>query len=389
LRYRTLDSVRGIAALTVVFHHALLSCAGGGENPTEVLRHGIHAPMGWLYATPLRLAVSGPAAVLLFFVLSGFVLTVSLSARPRYFGYAISRVARIWLPFAVAILASSALYLLLAGTAVPGSSLWFQAQWGQPLTAGDVMRHLAMVGTSIYLDSPMWSLVHELRISLLLPLLILLWGRFGRGALVGSAALLLACVFGLGHFDVAGRYATVISTGTYIYFFMVGIALATERARIEEQLKRVPRPALAALWALALAGLAIAPGDTSHVTTLPNGLLLLVNGIAAALLLALCTGSSFLLARVPLFLGRISYSLYLTHVIVILAITHALAGMLPIQVSVAIAVPLSILVADLSQRYIEAPSQRLGKVLARHLNKVGNLRPRRTIEANEPRPLDV
>jgi peptidoglycan/LPS O-acetylase OafA/YrhL len=181
----------------------------------------------------------------------------------------------------------------------------------------------------------------------------------------------------------------VISTGTYIYFFMVGIALATERARIEEQLKRVPRPALAALWVLGLAGLAIAPGDTSHVTTLPNGFLLLLNGIAAALLLALSTGSSFLLGRVPLFLGRISYSLYLTHVIVILAITHALAGRLPIQASIAMAVPLSILVADLSQRYIEAPSQRLGKLLARHLNNVANLRPRRTIEANEPRPLNV
>ena len=83
---------------------------GGGEDRQGLLENGFRAHDAWLYATPLRLLVSGPAAVLLFFVLSGFVLTLSLKSekRPNYPAFAVSRFARIWLPFAVAILASAA-----------------------------------------------------------------------------------------------------------------------------------------------------------------------------------------------------------------------------------------------------------------------------------------
>lgn len=369
MRYRSLDSVRGLAALAVVLYHAFLSLVGGGENREQLLQYGVQAPMAWLYATPLRLAVSGPAAVILFFVLSGFVLTISLESRTTYLGYAISRFARIWLPFSVAILASAALCLFLSQTRVPGSSTWFQAQWGMTLTGSDVIRHLTMVGTIVDLDSPMWSLIHELRISLLVPLLILFWSRFGNYSILAAAALSLVSVATLGNVPMPARYSSWVSTGTYVYFFVLGIAIASEREKFAQMVAPLKGGVVPLLWAIALAGLAVAPADTSSVVTMPNGLLLLANGLAAALLIVLCASKqpSLLLRRIPMFLGRISYSLYLTHMVVIMAVLHLIAGRLPIQVGLTLAVPFAICVADVCQRYVELPSQKAGKFMSQRL----------------------
>jgi peptidoglycan/LPS O-acetylase OafA/YrhL len=85
-------------------------------------------------------------------------------------------------------------------------------------------------------------------------------------------------------------------------------------------------------------------------------------------MIALCViggaAERVLLARIPRFLGRISYSLYLTHLIVIAAVVHAFAGAVPLAAALAAALPLSLLVADLCQRFVEAPGQQLGKRLA-------------------------
>jgi peptidoglycan/LPS O-acetylase OafA/YrhL len=370
VRYRTLDSARGIAAFVVLLHHCFMSLAGGGEDRAAILREGIYAPLGWLYATPLRLAVSGPAAVLLFFVLSGFVLTLSVrsSPRPTPVAFAISRFARIWLPFAFVILCSAALSLLLAGRAVAGASPWFHAQWGQGATPGNLVRHLLMTGTGIDLDSPMWSLIHELRISLLFPLLVFITLRLGYRALVLSVFASLICTYLAGNLAMRGGMASLVSTGIYVYFFVIGILIAVHRDRLQQMLIRAPKFGVPLLWILALAGLGIAPGDTSHIVAFNSELLLLLNGLAAALVILLCTidgwAAKLLLLRIPLFLGRISYSLYLTHVVVISSLVHALGTQVPLATSILVSIPISLAVADICQRFVERPSQSFGKQMA-------------------------
>jgi len=370
MRYRTLDSVRGIAAFAVVLGHSFLVFPAGGENREELLQHGFHAPMAWLYATPLRLAVAGPAAVLLFFVLSGFVLTLTINSPkgPTYAPFAVARFARIWPPFAAAILASALLCFFLEARPVSGTSIWFNAAWSGGATAKNVLRHLAMTGTGIDLDSPMWSLVHELRISIILPMLVILTKRGGYASVIAAALFSLACVELNGLVPQFSHESSWISTTIYIYFFVIGILLALNAGRVTALLSAVPRGWIAGLWVLALTGMAVAPADTSHVVTIGNGLLLLVDGLAAGLIVALSIiegrAAKILLSRVPSYLGRISYSLYLTHLVVIISLLHFVGNRLPLQLTVAAAIPLAIVVADLCQRFIEGPSQRLGKLLA-------------------------
>jgi peptidoglycan/LPS O-acetylase OafA/YrhL len=84
-RVKTLDAVRGLAALVVALDHAYLTVPEG-------IRTGIHSyaePWFWLRYSPLRLMLQGSAAVMAFFVLSGFVLILPFldGTQPRGFTY--------------------------------------------------------------------------------------------------------------------------------------------------------------------------------------------------------------------------------------------------------------------------------------------------------------
>src|SRR6201995_3858781 len=74
-RLRALDGLRGAAALIVLFHHAAMTWA-----PLAVLYFHAHAPVPFLALlvayTPLHLLWAGSEAVIVFFVLSGFVLVL-------------------------------------------------------------------------------------------------------------------------------------------------------------------------------------------------------------------------------------------------------------------------------------------------------------------------
>src|SRR3569623_1763721 len=117
-RIRALDGLRGIAALVVVIHHALLI------HPTRELQYevGQRGPaMGtaqrWFTSTPLHLVWAGGEAVLVFFVLSGLVLALPYLngvRAPLWERYFARGIVRRFLPgFAAVFLAATALRMLL------------------------------------------------------------------------------------------------------------------------------------------------------------------------------------------------------------------------------------------------------------------------------------
>jgi len=66
-RFEQLDSLRGLAALSVVVNHFLNILPGIFDNPND---------FWFLKYTPLHLFWAGHEAVIFFFVLSGFVLSL-------------------------------------------------------------------------------------------------------------------------------------------------------------------------------------------------------------------------------------------------------------------------------------------------------------------------
>jgi peptidoglycan/LPS O-acetylase OafA/YrhL len=331
-------------------------------------------PWIWLRYTPLRLLVSGGAAVIVFFVLSGFVLALPFldDSQPSYSRYVVKRFFRIWPPFAVAILLSAALHVAIAPTPIGALSEWFNVDsWNGRIDGWAVLRHLVMTGMRAdqTLDTPMWSLVHELRISLIFPLLVMLVRSGPLRALAIAAAINAACALALTHIREESVAGTLLATGRYVLFFVAGIIMASHRPLLASFL-RLPLRARAALWCAAALAL-LFPASLSAFAHLSWG-------IGAVLIIGLSlnsrTAERALSLRVPLWLGRVSYSFYLIHVPLLMAAVQVLYGLAPLWLILAGALSIALISAELMFRYVEAPSIGIGVSSAAALARLPELR---------------
>lgn len=85
------------------------------------------------------------------------------------------------------------------------------------------------------------------------------------------------------------------------------------------------------------------------------------------------------------YLGRISYSLYLLHPIVLLAALHAFNGRLPLWAILAGGFAITFPVADLAQRMIEQPAARLGRRAADYVSRERMAPPREAYDCGANR----
>lgn len=376
MRVNELDSVRGIAAFIVVLHHCWETILP--DQNTYPLFGKALAGSGWpadtafwISVTPLRLLFCGHAAVGVFFVLSGFALMKSLQhpRRPTYAAFAVRRFFRIYPPFAFVILCAAALCYSFDSQPIPGRD-WINLSWTEPVSARLVLGHLLMLVTAgVYnsLDSPMWTLVHELRISLIFPLLAAAAVARPRVALVVSLALF--ALFSVHHFTVflgtlmhADLWREIamsfIQTVRYVVFFVLGILIAAKDSTLAGWLRLRPRAPLV-LWPLAFLLLAV---------PYAAGYLEICYAAGAFLLITLCIHSEAakrLLRHDTLrWLGKVSYSLYLSHQVVLLTMVHLLYRRLPLWEILVLFVPASLIVAQVLNWAIELPSSELGKKFA-------------------------
>jgi peptidoglycan/LPS O-acetylase OafA/YrhL len=70
-----LESIRGIAACAVVFAHLLATYYPGASGDSNAPHIGANTLATWFYGLPFGFTTSGSFAVIIFFTLSGFVLT--------------------------------------------------------------------------------------------------------------------------------------------------------------------------------------------------------------------------------------------------------------------------------------------------------------------------
>lgn len=368
-RVSYLDSVRGIAATVVLFHHGLLTFPPFGE----ALMHGIRtpSPVRWATLPPFSLLWNGPSAVLIFFALSGFVLALMLSRQQAsYPAYAVKRFCRIYLPYAAAVAVGMLLMSWLRTSSISGSSDWFRSQWSAPVTADLILHHIFMTGkyTGI-VDSPVWSLIHELRVSLIFPLLLLLVKRV---RVVILAPILLAPVAAK---EVLGSYLdthlfwlTSLQTASYLFLFAAGAYLALHRNEVAEWVHQRRPSDRALLWIFAAGALSLrllSGGSRFWWARIP---LACVEHFGAVALLLLLVGTEaparLLGGRTLVWYGGTSYSLYLTHVIVILSLVHAWNNGLTLPAAVGTAMVLAVLVAVASYYFLERPSMAIGRILS-------------------------
>jgi peptidoglycan/LPS O-acetylase OafA/YrhL len=208
----------------------------------------------------------------------------------------------------------------------------------------------------------MWSLTHEMRISLILPLIVLLvaW----RPMLVSALSLAVSVIALLAQRHVTPLAAEWLGTAHYAFLFIFGAVLARFHQPLRDAISAAPTWVRWAAWAAAalLLFVPVAVGGSVSEYAMSAGAIL-----AVALSFA-DAGAVRVLEHRPLrYVGRISYSLYLIHLPVLLTVMHLGVGRLPAPLLVLIGLSLTAICADLMNRFIERPAQRLGRVLAASL----------------------
>jgi peptidoglycan/LPS O-acetylase OafA/YrhL len=317
----------------------------------------------------------GRSAVILFFVLSGFVLAYSMKQKPLpYTAYATKRIFRIYPAFIVVILVSFLLHNLI-GVRHLSESEWIRHSVDSADTSGQMLlKTLLFWGTdgSHGLDGVAWSLVHEMRISLIFPLLLIWVTRFKWLSVIALLALSIVCTevnffrkgVVLTGYQEETLPETLLDTTYFLVFFAAGACLALEHTRIAEIVSRLSTPVKGLLFVIA----AFAFLKTDAAPNSPIGCWVdYLRGIGATILIALSLGvDSFRNAlehRLLIWLGRLSYSLYLVH-LPILYVVGQLAFGWPIGLIGVIVIALSFVAAMLLSALIEFPSIEIGKRLA-------------------------
>ena len=363
VRYVELDSLRGLAALAVLLHHLLYLWDTDTQPTSATCRFFLDLmnPFGF-------------EAVILFFVLSGFVLSLpAVDGRPQtYLTFITRRIFRIYVPYLAALAIAVAGAFWLHGTVT--ASDWFQGTWSEPVRWRPVWQHVMFLGVfnSDLFDPPIWSLVYEMRISLFFSFLCGLALRFkSRWSFVIAAGLTVTSI-------VLGRPPLQIGSGVadtfhYAGLFVLGVFLARERSRLGEWFRRQRRPVKvliggAFLWLGLFAGPLLA-GDRGIF--LRRSLLCVsewITAFGAGGLMIICLNSAsckrILFWRPIYFLGKVSYSLYLWHFVVLLYCVHLLYGKMPLWAILCVVFALSMIVSWYSYRFIELPSTNLGRRLS-------------------------
>lgn len=370
-RYEALDSLRGLAALAVVIHHCLLSsplfwAVSSGEPPPDASVWAVHLIRAVTFS-PAHLIWAGGEAVVLFFVLSGFVLALPFESRrePPYATFLVRRICRIYLPFVAALILAAGCLALVGGMPARASA-WISGIWATRLTATAFASNLFMAGQPefYYINGPIWSLVHEMRISIVFPLLMLML-RIVRWPLVLAGFFLVSLVSAilLKRVVPPGSYGSLPETAGFMLNFITGAVIAFNRAAIIAWARRHDRLPMFILVAclLLLVGRWWIP-----VHQLWFGMNMVSPFTAGGIIIGvLASGkaSTFLHRPSLIWLGRISYSLYLTHIVVLLVMLYCLADLLPLWL-ILLAVPFAALgFAQVTYILIEAPSIRLGRAL--------------------------
>ncbi|MGN8158310.1 acyltransferase family protein [Salinisphaera sp. SWV1] len=368
-RIHAFDSLRGLAACSVIIGHLFMVMRGQQDAIYDRFFHWTRIAK----QTPVDVLFQGHAAVVLFFVLSGFVLYLLLArAKLSMPAYVAKRVVRLYVPYLAAIVLGIIGAYAVSGDTLDGFNSWINKFWSWPVTWPSIGEHLLFIGqfNADRYDFTIWTLVHEMRISLVFPLILLMVRRMRWWAalmpfVVASATMVVLRQpavresMNIAGFAAHGGLTAYVLTVHYMLAFAIGASLAHHRESLFAAYGRLPGRTRILLGVLTFT-LYVYGGKALHIIGLATMMPYDWPMMAAAE-----PGFRRVLETSPCqYLGRISYSLYLFHPIVLLAMLHGFAGRMPLGWLLILTFVLCFVVSDLAYRTIEQPAVQLSRVAA-------------------------
>ena len=359
-----LQSIRGIAAAVVLIGHSL--------NYFEV------EPWFGRYKD----MVNGHSSVVIFFVLSGFVLTQSLMDKPATLDttltFYVRRVFRIYPAIWIASLVGL-IYLLFFHYRIPvGDKTAFELSRFRPDRMKPFFIIASLAGVFTFLLPQLWTVFVELIASVIMPPMAFLARR--RRALFWALAVLL----GVGSFTLVGF--TPFAVGVYLVDFAIGAAICV----LPEAARRLFRmPNWAATVCLVVLAIVLLQFRLYFDVKYDDPLMQLIEAVCAAAIISFFVHGGatvgVLCSKPMSFLGDISYSLYLLHYPVLcfvamgewLVLQHFglhISGVLMAVIVASTTFVVTIPLASLSYTYVEKPGIRVGSSVVRKLKQMATRR---------------
>jgi len=324
-RLRGLDSLRGLAALAVVLYHYTFGYS-------KVV--GKHHPGLNLVAT------DGHFGVYLFFIISGFVILMTLERSAKAADFSVSRFARLWPPYLVCAALTSLLVVVLDFNP-------------HHLTVGDALLNVLMLNKligNVSVDLSYWTLTYELLFYV--GAAIIFFGlKLKRIEWACLAWLGLAFVARVSSFNEHHQRLGVLLGVDFCHFFVLGMMIYLISQRRNSWLTM--STAILA-FSMTLFGPSWNPGAIKLWQ-----FMLLTALFAIVVWLVAERKMRFLNIAPLLFLGEISYSLYLIHQIAGYWVIRHLEGVgWDPDHAIWAAVVCAIVVATCVRKLVEVPAQK-------------------------------
>jgi peptidoglycan/LPS O-acetylase OafA/YrhL len=356
-RESSLDALRGFAAVAVVIAHT-----------TIVGLYNVEPYWTYLKWSPLRVFWSGHQAVILFFVLSGFALSRMLESikGESYFSYLSSRIVRLYPPYLASVIVAALAYWLLLKLGFNWEKGWLNLS--KPVLDQEVLiNHLLMIGSfdTNSINPPIWSLVHEMRLSIVFPLILAATVRWGWKALMVavSSSLFIGALTLHGKPDgLSWWHLSLLSTVHYGTFFLLGAFLSRKSPLIVKYLVGLSNKARGVLWLSYLLLYAYPFDNPWTFGQRIFGDIFIGIGSAGLIGLALSSNTVFL-SKYGQSLGKISYSLYLNHNLALSLSIIIFYMAIPEMGVWLVTFCLAFLLAYLMGHLVEQPAQKLSRVI--------------------------
>ncbi|MBO9659509.1 MAG: acyltransferase, partial [Chitinophagaceae bacterium] len=305
-----------------------------------------------------------------------YVLSIPFFKKDKleYGKFFIRRIFRIYGPYLVTLGLGYLGLSIFIYSDTKGFSDWFNKIWSEPVSGAEWVRLLSM-GQATYhnLVTSLWTLPIEVKISLALPFIILMLKRMNVAGcflvLFGSAAL-----YYTGRFLGLENSYPGFNVLYYLPFFVMGSIAYRYRHNCVQLINRLDKK-----WILAGSFAAILlytfkwnqvlfPGQLkSYAARLPTDYLAAIAAVFFILLSISQKAPRFLENKYLIHLGRISFSLYLIHPVVMGVLGHLIGTALPFPVLILIIIITSLALSVPFFNLIEQPLQLLGRRLSDRL----------------------
>lgn len=382
-----LESLRGLAAMTVVLFHLMLAFYPSLDPKTCPYFQLFPHPMGALNF--LSIFIPGRYAVRLFFLLSGFVLAISYFRKQQIAvlsSAALRRYPRLMIPVFASVLFAWIIQAFHGYRNIEAAGLMHQSStallpglYTQNISAIQALKQ-GLLGTFFYFDyvrtlnEVLWSMPIELKGSFFVFSFTALLGQLHRRFLIYVMMAFLTCYL-----------------DPYLLDFLCGVALSDLFVSFEKSKDKIEIPLWASLL-MVVAGFVTGSLSTSFSVENPpfyiHGLLSSLPTLASLLIVGAAVFSSPIQTALEhatiSFLGKLSFPLYLFHLPILCSLgcgcyldlrDAAFSHMMAALLSSALVVTCTVVVAWIAYYTVELPSIIAGGKFAGffHLPRLGGL----------------